>query len=51
MTFTIIFSILGSYSPMLFGENDIFSLWSIFGGFVGGIFGIWFGVIVSKRFG
>jgi len=49
MFFTIVFSLLGSYLPILFGDN-IFSGWSILGGFVGGIFGIWIGIIVSKRF-
>ena len=50
MFFTIIFSLAGSFLPMLLGNNDIFSMWGILGGFVGGIFGIWVGVVVAKRF-
>lgn len=50
MFFTIIFSLAGSYVPMLLGETDIFSMWAIFGGFIGGIIGIWIGVLVCKRF-
>ena len=49
MFFTIIFSLIGGYLPVLFGDS-IFSVWSILGGFVGGILGIWVGVVVSKRF-
>lgn len=48
--FAIIFEIAGSFFPMLFGNNDIFSGWGILGGLVGGLFGVWVGVIVSKRF-
>jgi hypothetical protein len=47
--FATIFSIGGAYVPMLFGDTDMLSGWSIFGGFVGGIFGIWLGVVVLKR--
>ncbi len=46
-----VFGIAGSYIPFLFGVTDIFSGWSIFMGFVGGIFGIWLGVWISKRLG
>lgn len=46
-----IFSIAGAYIPMLFGDSDMFSGWSIIGGFIGGIFGIWVGVVVYKRWG
>jgi hypothetical protein len=48
--FAIIGELVGSFSPMLFGNNDIFSVWGILGGLVGGIFGIWVGVVVSKRY-
>jgi len=50
MFFTIVFGLAGSYLPMLFGNYDIFSVWSILGGLVFGFFGIWFGVMASKRF-
>lgn len=46
-----IFGIAGAYVPALFGDSDIFSGWSILGGLVGGIFGIWLGVFVYKRWG
>jgi len=50
MFFAISFELVGNYVPTLFGNNDWFSIWSILGGVVGGIFGIWLGVVVSKRF-
>lgn len=51
LVFATVFSIAGAYIPALFGENDFFSGWSILGGLIGGIFGIWVGVVVSKRWG
>jgi hypothetical protein len=41
---------VGAYVPSLFGDNDIFSTWSILGGLVGGIVGFWLGVQIGKRF-
>ncbi|MEO5950544.1 MAG: hypothetical protein ABIQ04_03790 [Candidatus Saccharimonadales bacterium] len=49
--FATIFGIAGAYLPVLFGDNDMLSGWSILWSTVGGIFGIWVGVIVSKRWG
>lgn len=49
--FAAIFGILGAYVPVLFGDNDPLSGWSILGGMIGGLFGIWLGVVVSKRWG
>ncbi len=49
MFFTIVLSLVGSYLPILFGDN-IFGIWVILGGLVGGILGIWVGVVISKRF-
>ena len=49
--FATISSIVGAYIPMLFGDTDLLSGWSILGGFIGGIFGIWVGVVVLKRWG
>jgi len=49
--FSTIFSIAGAYVPILFGDTDMLSGWSILGGLVGGIFGIWLGVVVLKRWG
>ena len=49
MFFTIVFSLIGGYLPILFGDS-IFGVWGILGGFVGGILGIWIGVVISKRF-
>jgi len=48
--FAIAFELAGSFLPMLFGNNDLFSLWSIFGGLVGGLFGVWVGFKISKRY-
>jgi hypothetical protein len=49
--FAIIFELAGNFVPTLFGDVDIFSVWSILGGLVGGLFGVWVGVVVSKRIG
>jgi hypothetical protein len=46
-----IFGFIGSYIPVLFGDNDLLSGWSILGGVIGGLFGIWLAVKLSKRFG
>jgi uncharacterized membrane protein YfcA len=48
LVFATIFGAAGSYVPFLFGDQDIFSAWSILGGMIGGFFGIWLGVKVSK---
>jgi hypothetical protein len=44
-----IFGIVGGYVPVLFGDSNLLDGWSILGGLVGGIFGIWLGAVVSKR--
>lgn len=49
--FATVFGLVGSFIPMLFGNNDFFSAWAILGSTIGGLFGIWVGVVVSKRFG
>lgn len=41
---------VGAYLPSVFGDTDILSGWSLLGGFVGGIAGIWLGVKIAKRF-
>ena len=46
-----IFELAGNFVPMLFGNNDFFSIWGILGGVIGGLFGIWVGVQISKRMG
>lgn len=51
LLFAMIFGALGSYVPVLLGDTDFLDGWSILGGFVGGLFGIWLGVIASKRLG
>ncbi len=43
-----VFGAIGSYIPVLFGDNDLLSGWSILGGMIGGFFGIWVGVKISK---
>ena len=48
LLFATIFGTAGAYVPVLFGDNDILSGWSILGGMIGGFFGIWVGVKVSK---
>jgi uncharacterized membrane protein YsdA (DUF1294 family) len=51
LLFATIFGIVGAYIPVLFGDSDPLSGWSILGSLIGGIFGIWLGVVVSKRWG
>jgi hypothetical protein len=43
--------IVGGYVPVLFGDNELLDGWSILAGMIGGLFGIWVGVILSKRYG
>lgn len=43
--------IAGSYVPSLLGDHDLLGGWSILGGFIGGIAGIWLGAVLSKRWG
>ncbi len=50
MFFAVAGELAGSFAPMLFGNNDIFGVWGILGGLIGGITGIWVGVVVSKRY-
>lgn len=43
--------IVGGYVPVLFGDTELLDGWSILGGFIGGIAGIWLGVKMSKKYG
>ena len=45
-----IFGFIGSYIPVLLGDHDLLGGWSILGGVIGGLFGIWVGVKLSKRY-
>ncbi len=45
-----VFGAIGSYVPVLFGDNDLLSGWSILMGTVGGLFGIWVGVKLYKAY-
>jgi hypothetical protein len=49
--FATVGGILGGYLPVLFGDTELLDGWSILGGMVGGLLGIWLGVIISKRLG
>jgi len=51
LLFATIGSIAGAYIPMLFGDKELIDGWGILMGVVGGIVGIWLGVVVSKRWG
>lgn len=42
---------VGGYLPVLIGIDNGLGVWSILGGFVGGILGIWVGVVLGRRFG
>jgi hypothetical protein len=48
--FSTIVGLVGSYIPVLFGDS-MWGGWSLFGSFVGGLLGIWLGVVVSRRWG
>ena len=39
---------VGGYLPVLFGSSGL-SGWSLIGGFVGGILGIWVGVKIGEN--
>ena len=43
-----VFSIAGGYVPFLWGNTDIFCGWSILMGMIGGLFGIWVGVMLAR---
>ncbi len=45
-----VFGMVGSYIPVLFGESALGG-WSVLGSVVGGLFGVWFGVFISRRLG
>jgi len=47
----MIFELGGNFVPMLFGNNDLFSIWSIVCGIIFGLVGVWVGVLVAKRVG
>lgn len=42
-----VFSIIGGYIPIFFGES-LLSSWSILGNGIGGVFGIWVGIKVGN---
>lgn len=44
----VVIGAIGSYLPLLFGDIDDMIGWSILGGMVGGIIGVWIGVKVYK---
>jgi hypothetical protein len=39
----VLFGIIGGYVPVLFGDTNFPSGWSILGSTLGGFFGIWVG--------
>lgn len=49
--FATVFGIAGAYVPMLWGDTNMLGGWSILMSVIGGFFGIWLGVVVSKRYG
>jgi hypothetical protein len=49
--FATVFSIAAAYVPVLLGDKELIDGWTILLGLVGGIFGVWVGVVVSKRWG
>ena len=51
LLFATVGGALGGYLPVLLGDNDFLDGWSILAGMIGGLVGVWLGVIVSKRLG
>ena len=51
LLFAMVFSFIGGYVPVLLGDSELFGGWTILAGLAGGLFGIWLGVVVSKRWG
>lgn len=49
--FATVGGIAGGYVPYLFGDKELLDGWGVLGGFIGGVLGIWLGVIISKRVG
>ena len=41
--------IAGAYLPNLWGDTDLFSVWSIVFSVIGGLVGIWVGYIIAER--
>lgn len=41
--------IAGAYIPNLWGDTDLFSVWSIILGTIGGIIGIFLGYALARR--
>jgi glycerol-3-phosphate acyltransferase PlsY len=50
LVFAGVFGLVGAYVPVFFGWDDGFGVWSILGGLIGGLLGIWLAVKVAKRF-
>jgi uncharacterized membrane protein YsdA (DUF1294 family) len=51
LLFAAVFGLIGAYVPALWGDSDPLSGWSILLGLIGGLFGIWLGAQISKRYG
>jgi hypothetical protein len=51
LIFSTALGIAGSYVPVLLGNSNLLDGWSVLGGFVGGLLGIWLGAAVSRRWG
>lgn len=47
----VVGGLVGAYVPALFGDDNMLGGWSILMSFVGGIVGIWLGVVISRRIG
>lgn len=41
--------IAGAYIPTLWGDTDLFSVWSIVFSVIGGLVGIWVGYLIADR--
>ena len=44
-----VFGIAFAYIPYLWGDTDFFSGWSILLSFIGGLFGVFVGVVIARR--
>ena len=46
-----LFGFIGSYAPTLWGDNNMLSPFSIIGGLIGGLFGIWAALKLNEYIG
>jgi len=51
LTGAVLGGIGGAYLPYLWGDTELFSIWSIVLSTIGGIVGIWLGYLLARQLG